>query len=187
MSLLLNNPEVLQKAQAEIDAVVGFDRLVNESDLASLPYLHCIITETLRLYPVGPLLVPHESSDECRVGGYRIPASTMLLINLYAIQRDPKYWPEANQFKPDRFEGMEGVRDGYKMMPFGAGRRGCPGENLALRMVGATIAVLIQCFEWGRVSEELVDMTEGVGLTMPKLKPLQAKCTPRQAMLPLIS
>ncbi|KAK4778915.1 hypothetical protein SAY86_006443 [Trapa natans] len=126
MSLLLNYPEVLKKTQAEIDVAVGSSRLVNESDLAGLPYLHCIIKETLRMYPAGPLLLPHESSVECDVGGHRVPRGTMLLVNLYSIQRDPKYWPE-----PERFEGMEGVRDGHKMMPFGAGRRGCPRENLA--------------------------------------------------------
>ncbi|OWM70819.1 hypothetical protein CDL15_Pgr014492 [Punica granatum] len=187
MSLLLNHPEVLKKAQAEIDNVVGSDRLVNESDLTRLPYLHCIINETLRMYPAGPLLVPHESSEECHVGGYRVPGDTMLMINLYSIQRDPKYWPDPEKFKPERFEGMEGVKDGHKMMPFGSGRRGCPGENLALRMVGMTLGSLIQCFEWGRISEDLVDMTEGTGLTMPKARPLMAKCRPRENMMLLLS
>lgn len=187
MSLLLNHPEVLQRAQAEINGVVGSSRLVSESDLTRLPYLHCIINETLRMYPAGPLLVPHESSEECHVGGYRVPGSTMLLVNLYSIHRDPKYWPEPAKFKPERFEGMEGVRDGHKMMPFGSGRRGCPGENLALRMVGVTLGLLIQCFEWDRVSEELVDMTEGTGLTMPKARPLIARCRTRESMKPLLS
>ncbi|KAK4767700.1 hypothetical protein SAY87_002841 [Trapa incisa] len=182
MSLLLNYPEVLKKAQAEIDVAVGSSRLVNESDLAGLPYLHCIIKEMLRMYPAGPLLLPHESSVECDVGGHRVPRGTMLLVNLYSIQRDPKYWPE-----PERFEGMEGVRDGHKMMPFGAGRRGCPGENLALRMVGVTLGSLIQCFEWDRVGEEPVDMTEGTGLTMPKAQPLFARCRTRESMRPLLS
>ncbi|PKI79371.1 hypothetical protein CRG98_000249 [Punica granatum] len=185
MSLLLNHPKVLKKAQAEIDNVVGSDRLVKESDLTRLPYLHCIINETLRMYPAGPLMVPHESSEECHVGGYRVPGGTMLLINLYSIQRDPKHWPDPEKFKPERFEGMEG--DGHKMMPFGSGRRGCPGENLALRMVGMTLGSLIQCFEWGRISEDLVDMTEGTGLTMPKARPLMAKCRPRENMMLLLS
>ncbi|XP_030537999.2 cytochrome P450 81Q32-like [Rhodamnia argentea] len=187
MSAMLNHPEILKKAQAEIDEVVGHDRLVGESDLPKLPYLHCIMNETMRMYPVGPLLVPHESAEECRVGGYRVPRGTMLLINLFSIQNDPKYWPDATKFKPERFEGMEGVRDGYKMMPFGSGRRGCPGENLALRMVGLTLGSLIQCFEWNRISDEPIDMTEGTGLTMPKAQPLLAKCRPRSFTWDLLS
>lgn len=187
MSAMLNHPEILKKAQAEIDEVVGHNRLITESDLPKLPYLHCVMNETMRMYPVGPLLVPHESAEECRVGGYRVPQGTMLLINLFSIQNDPKYWPDAAKFKPERFEGMEGVRDGYKMMPFGSGRRGCPGENLALRMVGLTLGSLIQCFEWNRISDELIDMTEGTGLTMPKAQPLLAKCRPRSFTLGLLS
>ncbi|XP_042483811.1 cytochrome P450 81Q32-like [Macadamia integrifolia] len=187
MSLLLNHPEVLKEAQAEIDAIVGQDRLLNESDISHLPYLHCIINETLRLYPAGPLLVPHESSEECIVGGYSIPRGTMLLVNLWAIQKDPNLWEEPTKFIPERMESIEGVRDGYKLMPFGSGRRSCPGEGLALRVVGLTLGSLIQCFEWERVDEELIDMTEGTGLTMPKAKPLEAKCKPRPAMLSFLS
>ncbi|XP_030454477.2 cytochrome P450 81Q32-like [Syzygium oleosum] len=187
MSAMLNHPEILKKAQAEIDEVVGHDRLFSESDLPKLPYLHCIINETMRMYPVGPLLVPHESAEECHVGGYRIPPGTMLLVNLFSIQNDPKYWPDAAKFKPERFEGMEGVRDGYKMMPFGSGRRGCPGENLALRMVGLALGSLIQCFEWDRIGDEPIDMTEGTGLTMPKAQPLLARCRPRSFTSDLLS
>ncbi|XP_043702382.1 cytochrome P450 81Q32-like [Telopea speciosissima] len=187
MSLLLNHPEVLKKAQAEIDTIVGQDRLLNESDVAHLPYLHCIINETLRMYPAGPLLVPHESSEECTVGGFTIPRDTILLVNLGAIHRDPKLWEEPTKFRPERMEGIGGVRDGYKLMPFGSGRRSCPGEGLALRVVGLTLGSLIQCFKWERVDEELVDMTEGTGLTLPKAKPLEAKCKPHTAMLSLLS
>lgn len=187
MSALLNHPEILKKAQTEIDEVVGHDRLVGESDMPKLPYLHCIMNETMRMYPGGPLLIPHESAEECRVGGYRVPRGTMLLINLFSIHNDPKYWPEATKFKPERFEGMEDVRDGYKMMPFGSGRRGCPAENLALRIVGLTLASLIQCFDWNRISDEPIDMTEGTGLSMPKAQPLLAKCRPRSFTWNLLS
>ncbi|PKI42608.1 hypothetical protein CRG98_036990 [Punica granatum] len=187
MSLLLNHPEVLKKAQAEIDHVVGWDHLVSESDLTALPYLHNIIKETLRMFPVAPLSVPHESTEGCHVGGYWVPGGTMLLINLYSIQRDPRYWSEPEKFKPERFEGTEGFRDGHRMLPFGLGRRGCPGENLALRMMSGTLGSLIQCFEWGRTDEEPVDMTEAMGLTMPKAHPLMAKCRPRESMRPLLS
>lgn len=187
MSLLLNNPQVLKKAQNEMDNIVGKDRLVDESDIVNLPYLRCIINETARLCPPGPLLVPHETSDNCEVGGYFIPRGTMLLVNQWAIHHDPKLWTDPEMFKPERFEGLEGTRDGFKLMPFGSGRRSCPGEGLAIRVMGSTLGLLIQCFDWERLSEEMVDMSEAPGLTMPKAEPLVAKCKPRVEMQSLLS
>ncbi|XP_019174303.1 PREDICTED: isoflavone 2'-hydroxylase-like [Ipomoea nil] len=187
LSLLLNHPEILKAAQKEIDDLTGQKRLIQESDLGNLPYLHCILNEIMRMFPAGPLLVPHESSEECTVGGYRVPAGTMLMINVYSIQRDPKYWDEPEKFKPERFEGFAGVRDGFKMMPFGSGRRSCPGEGLALRMVGLSLGSLIQCFDWERIGSEMVDMTEGIGLTMPKALPLTANCKTRPFVADLLS
>ncbi|KAK9047073.1 hypothetical protein V6N11_052931 [Hibiscus sabdariffa] len=187
LSFLLNHPQVLHKAQAEIDAVVGQNRLIEESDLSNLPYLQCIINETFRLKPVGPLLIPHESSKECTIGGYRIPRGTMLLVNAWAIHNDPNNWEEPTKYKPERFEGLDSSNTAFKLMPFGAGRRRCPGEGLGMRMVGLTLGSLIQCFEWERIGEEMVDLTEGPGLTMPKAQPLLAKCQPRQAFVPLLS
>ncbi|KAL5847297.1 hypothetical protein ACOSQ3_010821 [Xanthoceras sorbifolium] len=187
MSLLLNNPDILKKAQVEIDNEIGFDHLIDEFDLAKLPYLRCIINETLRLYPIAPLLVPHESSEDCTIGGFHVPSRTMLLVNMWAIQRDPNIWEEPGKFKPERFEGLEGARDGFKFVPFGSGRRGCPGEGLAMRMVGLALGSLIQCFEWERLGEDLVDMTEGTGLTSPKAQPLLAKCRIRPTMINLVS
>ncbi|XVF39838.1 hypothetical protein PTKIN_Ptkin01aG0064300 [Pterospermum kingtungense] len=185
MSFLLNHPEVLAKAQAEMDKVVGHGRLMEESDLANLPHLHCIINETMRMKPVGPLLIPHESSKDCVVGGYRIPRGTMLLVNIWAIHNDPNNWEEPTRFKPERFERLQGSKAAF--MPFGLGRRGCPGEGLALSMVGLTLGSLIQCFEWGRIDKKMVDMREGPGLTMPKAQPLLAKCRPRQPFVHLLS
>ncbi|XP_050238607.1 cytochrome P450 81Q32-like [Mercurialis annua] len=187
MSALVNNPEVIKKAQKELDSVIGDDRLMDESDIPNLPYLHCIVNEVMRMYPAGPLLVPHESSEECYIGGYRIPAGTMLFVNMWSIQNDPKYWEEPEKFKPERFVGCEGVRDGFRLMPFGSGRRSCPGEGLALRMIALGIGSLLQCFDWDRVGADLVDMTEGVGLTMPRAHPLVVKCNPRSSMVNLLS
>nr|GEX30089.1 cytochrome P450 81E8-like [Tanacetum cinerariifolium] len=187
MSLLLNHPQVLKKAQNEIDNVVGNDRLVDESDIVNLPYLRCIMNETFRLCPPGPLLVPHETSDNCAVGGYFIPRGTMLLVNQWAIHHDPKLWTDPEMFKPERFEGLEGTRDAFKLMPFGSGRRSCPGEGLAVRVMGSTLGLLIQCFDWERLSEKMVDMSEAPGLTMPKAEPLVAKCKPRVEMQSLLS
>ncbi|KAJ0795320.1 putative isoflavone 2'-hydroxylase [Helianthus annuus] len=186
LSLLLNNPHVLKKAQNEIDIHVGNNRLIKDSDISDLPYLRCILNETLRLYPAAPLLTPRSSSKDCVVGGYHIPSGTMLLVNQWAIHHDPNLWTDPERFIPERFEGLEGWRDGFKLMPFGSGRRNCPGEGLALRVVGLTLGLLIQCFDWERMSEDMVDMTEAPGLTMPKLKPLVAKCRPRVLMQNLL-
>ncbi|KAJ0818850.1 putative oxidoreductase [Helianthus annuus] len=187
-SLLLNHKHVLNKARDEIDTHVGKDRLVEESDMANLPYLLCIVNETMRMYPAGPLLVPHESSDDCVVGGYHIPRGTMLIVNQWAIHHDPSLWKDPEMFKPERFEGLEGrTRDGFRFMPFGFGRRSCPGEGLAMHIVGLTLGLLIQCFDWERISEELIDMTEGPGLTMPKAQSLIATCRPRPVTCNLLA
>ncbi|XP_071691862.1 cytochrome P450 81Q32-like [Rutidosis leptorrhynchoides] len=185
LSHLLNNPEALKKARDEIDNNVGKDRLFNESDISNLPYLRCIINETMRMNSPGPIVF-HESAKDCTVGGYHIPSGTMLLMNVWAMHNDPKNWEEPKKFKPERFVGLEGSSVGYKLMPFGAGRRRCPAENLATRMVGLALGTLIQCFDWERTSDEMIDMTEGAGLTMPRAKPLVVKCQPRQKMAKLL-
>lgn len=186
-SLVLNHQEVLNKAQAEIDRHVGTDRLVDESDLPKLRYLQSIITETLRIYPPVPSLIPHESSEDCVVAGFHVPRGTTLFVNAWAIQNDPSVWVDPKSFRPERFDVVIGPKDGLRWMPFGSGRRGCPGEGLAMRMIGLTLGSLIQCFDWERPSKELIDMTEGVGITMPKASPLTAKCRPRPTMLKLLS
>ncbi|KAJ1693389.1 hypothetical protein LUZ63_010087 [Rhynchospora breviuscula] len=180
MALLLNNPDILQKGRAKIDAQVGNQRLIQESDLNDLPYLHCIISETLRLYPAGPLLLPHESREEISLRGYDIPKGTMLLVNVYQIQRDPEIWEEPMKFKPERFE--DGRSNGKWMAPFGMGRRKCPGEALAMRQMGLVLGSLIQCFDWERLGSEPVDLSEGSGLTLPMATPLEVMYRPRHIM-----
>ena len=177
MSNLLNHPNVLKKAREEVDNQIGQEKLIEESDISKLHYLQSIISETFRLNPAAPLLVPHMSSADCTIGGYDVPRGTMLLVNAWAIHRDPKVWDDATSFKPERFENGNG--ETYKLIPFGIGRRTCPGAGLAQRTVSLTLGSLIQCFEWERVTEEEVDMTEVNGITMPKAVPLEAKCKAR--------
>lgn len=186
MSLLLNHPDELEKVRKEIDEHVAPGKLLEDSDLQKLPYLRCIINETLRLYPVGPLLVPHYSSKDCNVGGYDIPGGTILLVNAWAIQRDPDMWEDADMFSPERFRGFQGGYEGFSFIPFGAGRRACPGAGMAMRMMGLALGSLIQCFEWEREGSELVDM-EHSGLTLSKAKPLEALCRPRSSIVFLLS
>ncbi|RWR92189.1 isoflavone 2'-hydroxylase-like protein [Cinnamomum micranthum f. kanehirae] len=186
MSLMLNHSEVLEKARAELDVHVRHGPLLDEADLPKLHYLNNIIHETLRLCLAAPLLVPHESSEDCTVAGFDVPRGTMLLVNAWAMHRDPTMWVGPTWFMPERFEGGGG-KEGAMFVPFGLGRRGCPGATLAMRVIGLVLGTLIQCFEWVRVGEEKVDMTEGGGFTMLKLKPLEAMYRPRESMVKVLS
>ncbi|WRX20104.1 Cytochrome P450 - like 10 [Theobroma cacao] len=177
MSNLLNNPDVLKKARTELDSQIGQENLIDEPDVSKLQYLQSIIFETLRLNPSVPLLLPHMASTDCRICGYDVPRDTIVLINAWAIHRDPTLWDDPTSFKPERHGN--GERESNKLMPFGLGRRACPGAGLAQRVVGLTLGSLIQCFEWERVSEKEVDMAEGNGITMPKVVPLEAMCKAR--------
>uniref|UniRef100_A0A6N2M7U8 Cytochrome P450 n=1 Tax=Salix viminalis TaxID=40686 RepID=A0A6N2M7U8_SALVM len=169
---LLNHPEVLNKAKTELDTEVG-ENSIEESDFVKLQYLQCIISETLRLHPVAPLLAPHFASADCTIGGYLVPAGTALLVNAWAIQRDPKVWDDPSSFKPERFES--GKFGAYSLIPFGMGRRACPGDGLAKRMMTLTLGSFIQSFEWERVGEDKIDMNESriAGITMCKHEPLE--------------
>jgi len=171
LSCVLTHPEVLETARYEIETNVGQDRLLDESDLPKLPYLKNIIYETLRLYTPAPLSLPHSSSEECIIGGYKVPRDTILLVNAWAIHRDPKSWSEATSFKPERFE-KEGELD--KLIAFGLGRRACPGEVLAMRAISLTLGLLIQCFDWKQMDEKEIDMREESGFTLSRLVPLKA-------------
>ncbi|KAH7665300.1 isoflavone 2'-hydroxylase protein [Dioscorea alata] len=186
MSLLLNNPNTLKIVKAELDANIEQCSILQERDLHKLPYLQAVILETLRIHPAAPLLVPHESSQDCIVGGFHVPKGTMLLVNAWKIHRDPEIWEEPCKFKPERFLNNEGKEKG-KIMAFGLGRRRCPGEGLALRLVALVVGTLVQCFEWERVDGMEIDMDEGVGQTMPKAKPLEAMYKPRDAMVDPLS
>ncbi|KAF7828669.1 cytochrome P450 81E8-like [Senna tora] len=180
LSSLLNHPEVLNKAKEEIETYIGQERLIDEPDVVKLPYLQNIISETFRLHPGAPLLVPHFSSDDCTIGGYDVPRNTMVLVNAWAIHRDPQLWSDPLSFKPERFEKEGEVN---KLIPFGVGRRACPGAGLAHRTVGLTLGLLIQCFEWKRLNDEKIDMTEGIGITMPKIIPLEVLCKARHPII----
>lgn len=148
--------------------------MVEETDISKLQYLQAIIYETLRLFPIAPLLVPRESSVDCKIEGFEVPKGTiMLVVNAWAIHRDPNLWENLTMFRPERFVNWEISGDDlYKWRPFGMGRRACPGAGLAHRVVGLTLATLIQCFVWKRIGDEVIELCEGTGITMPKVKPL---------------
>ncbi|KAK3231504.1 hypothetical protein Dsin_003385 [Dipteronia sinensis] len=183
LTLLLNHPNVLKKAQQELDIHVGSERQVNESDIKNLVYLQAIIKETLRLYPAGPLSVPHESMEDCTVSGYHVPARTRLLVNLWRIQRDPAVWSDPCEFKPERFltthKDFDVRGNNHEYTPFSSGRRMCPGVSFALQVLQLTLASLIHGFDLETQSNEAVDTSEGIGLTYVKASPLEALLSPR--------
>ena len=138
----------MKHAQEELDLKVGRDRWVEQSDIQNLVYLKAIVKETLRLYTTAPLSVPHEAMEDCHVGGYHIPKGTRLLVNAWKLHRDPAVWSNPEEFQPERFltshATIDVVGQHFELIPFGSGRRSCPGINLALQMLHLTIARLLQ-------------------------------------------
>ncbi|KAK7299950.1 hypothetical protein RJT34_10781 [Clitoria ternatea] len=169
MSEMLRNPRVMGEAQAEVRRVFDNNKgHVDETELHHLTYLKSVIKETLRLYPSVPLLVPRESRERCQINGYEIPAKTRVIINAWAIGRDPKYWAEAESFKPERFvdSSIDFRGTDFEFIPFGAGRRMCPGINFALTSIELPLAKLLYHFDWKLPSDQELDMTEAYGITL---------------------
>jgi len=184
MTELLKRPLLMKNAQEELENVVGLNRKVRESDLPHLPYLHAVVKETLRLYPPAPLMVPHESLHSCSLSGYEIPGRTRVIINAWAIGRDPTSWEDAEEFKPERFMGRSVDVKGqdFQLIPFGSGRRGCPGIQLAMVAVEFVLGQLLHCFDW-RLPEGIqgpdLDMNEKFGISTRRAVSLLAVPTPR--------
>ncbi|CAN6580468.1 unnamed protein product [Malus baccata var. baccata] len=183
LSLLLNGPKTLKKVQEEIDQNIGRERAVKESDVDNLVYLQAVIKETLRLYPPGPTLLPHASIEDCVLAGYHIPANTRVLVNVWKIHRDPKFWPDANEFRPERFftthSDIDVKGQDFELIPFGSGRRMCPGIALALRIMPLTLASLLHGFEIATPTGEPVDMRESMEFTSQRNSQLEVLLTPR--------
>ncbi|KAK8656213.1 hypothetical protein V6N13_098169 [Hibiscus sabdariffa] len=179
MAELMKSPAELKKVQQELSDTVGLDRVVQESDLEKLTYLKCAIKETLRLHPPIPLLL-HETAVDSVLGGYHVPARSRIMINAWAIGRDPSSWEDADVFKPSRF--LDGGAPDFKgsnfeFIPFGSGRRSCPGMQLGLYGLELSVAHLLHCFNWelpdGMQPSEL-DMNDSFGLTAPRATRLVA-------------
>nr|XP_043638199.1 cytochrome P450 93A2-like [Erigeron canadensis] len=173
---LINHPNIMKKAVEEIDQVVGKNRLLQEADIPNLPHLQAIVKESLRLHPPGPMII-RQSSVDCTVGGYQIPAKTTIFFNVWSLGRDPNYWESPLEFRPERFDEkqMDVRGQNFQFLPFGSGRRMCPGISLALMVLHVTLGSIIQCFEWkagwdGNLTS--VDMEEGTGITLPRANPL---------------
>ncbi|KAF8775692.1 hypothetical protein HU200_004474 [Digitaria exilis] len=183
MSELMRNPAVMKKLQGQIREAFQGKKEVTEADLQSsnLRYLKLVIKETLRLHPPAPLLVPREGIEACELDGYIIPAKSRVVVNAFAIARDPKYWDEAEEFKPERFEdgGIDFMGSSYEFLPFGSGRRMCPGFNYGLASMELALVGMLYHFDWSLPEGvEEVDMEEAPGLGVRRRSPLMLCATP---------
>ncbi|CAN1352008.1 Cytochrome P450 CYP82J17 [Linum perenne] len=176
LSNLLNNPHTMALAQQELDEKVGRARPVQYSDIENLIYLQAVVKETLRICPSAPTAVPHMAMEDCTVHGYHVPKGTMVFANLLKLHHDPNVWSDPDVFKPERFLDENGKN--FEMIPFGFGRRSCPGMAFATQVVNLTVARLLQGFDITSCHIP-VDMSQGLGLTMPKATPLEVRLTPR--------
>ncbi|CAL1399632.1 unnamed protein product [Linum trigynum] len=184
ISELLKHPKIFIRAAEELDRVVGKDRWVEENDIPNLPYINAIVKETMRLHPVAPLLVPRMVREDVELSGYHIAKGTRVFVNVWTIGRDPNIWDAPEEFWPERFIGKDIDVKGhdFELLPFGAGRRMCPGYPLGIKVIQVSLANLLHGFKWelpsGMKREEL-NMDEIFGLSTPRKFPLVAVAHPR--------
>lgn len=184
MTELLMNPTAMKRAQDEVRSIVGDRETVSESDLPHMHYLKAVIKETFRLHPPAPVLVPRESMNSVTIDGYDIPARTRIFVNAWAIGRDPESWRNPNAFMPERFlnSSIDFKGQDFELIPFGAGRRGCPAITFGTASVEIALAQLLHSFDWELptgVTTEDMDMTEVFGITMHRIEELVAVAKPR--------
>ncbi|KAE8680265.1 Cytochrome P450 71D10 [Hibiscus syriacus] len=177
MSEMMKNPRVLEKAQAEVRRIYDGTGDVNESYVHELKYLKLVIKETLRLHPPLPLLLPRQNTERCEINGYEIPAKTKVIVNAWAIGRDSNYWNEADKFIPERFtdSSVDYKGTNFEYIPFGAGRRICPGMSYGMAVVELILAQLLYHFDWklpNRMKNEDLDMNEAFGITVRRERDL---------------
>lgn len=186
---LIRRPQLLRKLQAEVRSIVPQGReIINETDLSNMTYLKAVIKETLRLHPVAPLLAPHIAMHDCNIDGYMVSAGTRVVVNIWAVGRDSKFWKDPEEYVPERF--IDGVHVNFKgndfqFLPFGAGRRICPGINLAVANMELMVANLMYHFDWeppSGIERKDIDMTEIFGLTVRRKEKLLL--TPKLCVYP---
>ncbi|XP_073124492.1 cytochrome P450 83B1-like [Henckelia pumila] len=173
MTALIKKPQAMKKAQVEVRNVVGAKGHVDEDDIQNLPYLKAIIKEALRLFPPIPMSVPKEAMEKFTIDGYEIPAKTMVYVNFHAIALDPEYWENPTEFIPERFlnSTIDYKGQDFGLLPFGSGRRGCPGMNFGIASVELALANLLYSLDWELpkgMKEEDVDMEMSPGITTSK-------------------
>ncbi|XP_004501854.1 cytochrome P450 71AP13-like [Cicer arietinum] len=183
MTELLMNPHVMEKAQKEVRSVLGERRVVAESDLHQLQYMRAVIKEIFRLHPAVPVLVPRESMEDITLDGYIVPAKTRFFVNAWAIGRNAESWEDPNAFKPERFldSNIDYRGQDFELIPFGAGRRGCPAITFAIAVVELALAQLLYSFDWELppcVTPKDLDLTEVFGISMHRRENLLVVARP---------
>ncbi|KAG0453590.1 hypothetical protein HPP92_024894 [Vanilla planifolia] len=178
MTELMCKPNIMRKVQEEIREIVKGEELVKEEHLSKTQYLKAIIKEVLRLHPPAPLLLPRESMLDCQIHNYEIPKNTRIIINAWAISRDSENWEFPEEFKPERFINCDVDYKGnnFEYIPFGAGRRICPGMQFATTTIELALANLLCFFDWkfpDGIRKEDMDMTESIGITCSRKKCLE--------------
>nr|AMZ03396.1 cytochrome P450 CYP71AT86 [Plectranthus barbatus] len=171
MTALMKEPQIMHKVQSEIRSSTGRKGKVEEDDLPKLHYLKAVIYETMRLYPPAPLLVPRESMERCSLDGFEVPPKTVVYINAWAIARDPEYWENPDEFVPERFlnSNLDVKGQDFEIIPFGSGRRICPGISMGLVDLSLIIGNLLKSFDWelppGMLAEDVdTDSSPGIGV-----------------------
>ncbi|KAM7478263.1 hypothetical protein LguiA_026476 [Lonicera macranthoides] len=180
---LLKNPEIMIKLQNEVRQIAKGKSSVTEDDLEKMQYLKLVIKETLRLHVPSPLLVRRESTEDAKILGYDVKVGTQVIINAWAIGRDSLVWEDPEEFRPERFlnssTDFKGIH--FELIPFGAGRRGCPDALFALVVIELALANLLYSFDIalpdGQRAKDL-DMTETSGITVHKKSPILVVATP---------
>ncbi|KAJ0611454.1 putative premnaspirodiene oxygenase [Helianthus annuus] len=171
MSEMLKHPKILEKTQTEIRKVVNKRGTIDETCIQEILFLKLVIKETLRLHPPAPLLLPRESRERCEINGYEIPAKSKVIVNAWAVNRNPKWWKDPEVFNPERFldNSIDFKGLNFEYIPFGGGRRVCPGISFGLANVDLPLVKLLYHFDWklpdGIASEDL-DMSESFGVTV---------------------
>lgn len=184
MAELMVHHKVMKKAQEELIQVVGANDMVEEYHIHKLPYLQAVAKESLRLHPSAPLLLPRCPAQACTVGGYTIPKGAKVFLNAWAIHRDPQFWDNPDEFRPERFLGDQGNKldfsgNNLHYIPFGSGRRICAGLQLGERMLMYVLATFLHMFHWEVPDGEKPDTEEKFGIVLEKSTPLIAIPTPR--------
>ncbi|KAH7858620.1 hypothetical protein Vadar_025958 [Vaccinium darrowii] len=180
MTELLKHPQVMKKLQAEVRGIAQTNQRITEDDLDQMPYLKAVIKETLRLHPPIPLLVPRESTKDVQVMGYDIAAGTRVIVNAWSIGQDPSSWDEPEEFRPERFlnSSIDFRGHDFELIPFGAGRRGCPGIQFGAAVNELALAKLAHKFDFALLDGVDLDVSEGAGVTIHKKFPLLVVATP---------
>lgn len=179
MAEVIRHPNVMKKAQEEVTSVMGKKSKIDMEDISQMHYIKRVVKETLKIHPPLPLLLPRETATRIELEGYHIPANTKVFINEWAIQRDPSSWDMPEEFIPERFENSNVDFKGqdFQFIPFGSGRRGCPGMTFGVASIEYVVAKLLYWFDWklagdGGLGKDL-DMSEVYGLTAYKKVPLR--------------